>query len=191
MQTSILVKEVLYLDSVEQAEALLKPQRIEIVRALADPATCTDVAQRLDRSTQRVNYHVKQLVEHGLVRQIAERRVRNLYEGIYQASARSYWLSPQLVGHLGGRRSSDATSLGHLLDLTEEVQKDVAGLDLSHGDLPSVGISGQIRIPPEQRPAFLADLQASLQELFTKYGGSEGDVFKLAVACYPYRKDES
>jgi hypothetical protein len=24
-----------------------------------------------------------------------------------------------------------------------------------------------------------------LQDLFTRYGGAEGDAFKLAVACYP------
>jgi hypothetical protein len=31
----------------------------------------------------------------------------------------------------------------------------------------------------------LSDLQRTLQELFTRYGGAEGDAFKLAVACYP------
>ncbi|WP_245546950.1 SRPBCC domain-containing protein [Nocardia brevicatena] len=164
---------------------MLKPQRIEIIRALAQPATCADVAKLLDQSPQRVNYHVKRLVEHGLVRQIAERTVRNLREVIYQAAGRSYWLSPGLVGHIGGRRPSDAISLGHLLDLAEEVQQDVAGIDLAHPDLPSLGISGEIRIRPDQRGEFLTELQSALQALFTKYGGSDGDSFKLAVACYP------
>ncbi|MFI7670227.1 helix-turn-helix domain-containing protein [Nocardia sp. NPDC049526] len=184
------MREVIYLDSVEQAEVLLKPQRIEIIRALAEPATCADVARLLDQSPQRVNYHVKRLVDNGLVRQIAERTVRNLREGIYQAAARSYWLSPRLVGHLGVRRSSDATSLGHLLDLTEEVQRDVAGIDLSYPDLPSLGISGQIWIHPDRRAEFLTELQTTLQTLFTKYGGREGDPFKLAVACYPFEEDK-
>ncbi|WP_063036238.1 winged helix-turn-helix domain-containing protein [Nocardia grenadensis] len=185
------MREVIYLDSVEQAEVLLKPRRIEIVRALAEPATCADVARLLEQSPQRVNYHVKRLVEHGLVRQIAERTVRNLREGVYQAAGRSYWLSPRLVGHIGTRRSSDAMSLGHLLDLTEEVQRDVADIDLTHPDLPSLGISGQIALHPDQRAEFLTDLQAALQRLFTKYGGSDGESFKLAVACYPFEKDRS
>ncbi|NUS09292.1 MAG: ArsR family transcriptional regulator, partial [Nonomuraea sp.] len=29
------------------------------------------------------------------------------------------------------------------------------------------------------------ELQGMLQDLFTRYGGAEGDAFKLAVACYP------
>ena len=38
---------------------------------------------------------------------------------------------------------------------------------------------------PEQRKAFLDELQQTLQDLFTRYGGAEGDAFRLAVACYP------
>ena len=49
--------------------------------------------------------------------------------------------------------------------------------------MPSIGVSGEIRVPAEQRPQFLHDLQTALQDLFTRYGGSEGDAFKLAVAC--------
>ncbi|WP_245714669.1 hypothetical protein [Micromonospora inyonensis] len=76
-------------------------------------------------------------------------------------------------------------SLGHLLDLTEEVQADVAALDRSAPELPSIGVSGEIRVPAERRQEFLADLRSTLQDLFTRYGGAEGDAFKLAVACYP------
>ncbi|MEU3270908.1 helix-turn-helix domain-containing protein [Saccharomonospora sp. NPDC006951] len=185
------MQEVLYLDRLEQAEALLKPQRIEILRALALPSTCNEVATKLGQTPQRVNYHVKRLLEHGLVRQIAERKVRNVYEGIYQAMARSYWLSPQLVGRVGDRQSTDLLSLGHLLDLAEEIQRDVAAIDTTESDLPSLGVAGQIYLSPEQRPAFLAELQDTLQDLFTRYGGSTGDRFKLAVACYPTGKEQS
>ncbi|MFD0522716.1 hypothetical protein [Paractinoplanes durhamensis] len=35
----------------------------------------------------------------------------------------------------------------------------------------------------------MADLKSALQDLFTKYGGADGDAFKLAVACYPHREE--
>jgi DNA-binding transcriptional ArsR family regulator len=144
------------------------------------------VAARLEQTPQRVYYHVKRLVEAGLVEQVSERRVRGIHEGLYQASARSYWLSPRLVGRIGNlRRQQDELSLGYLLDLMEEVQADVAALDRTAPELPSIGVSGQIRVPPERRQEFLNDLRSALQDLFTRYGGSEGDAFKLAVACYP------
>ncbi|GAB3967355.1 hypothetical protein [Plantactinospora veratri] len=77
-------------------------------------------------------------------------------------------------------------SLGYLLNLMEEVQADIAALDRTAPELPSIGVSGEIRVPAEQRQQFLTDLQTALQELFTRYGGAEGDAFKLAVACYPH-----
>lgn len=208
------MRDLLYLERVEQAETLLKPQRIEVLRQLAEPRSCTEVAARLDQTQQRVYYHVKRLVEHGLVTQVAERRVRGINEGLYQATARAYWLSPRLVGRIGQRQQRDEASLGYLLDLMEEVQSDVAALhtqaacraaqhreadhqqaprravgelDVDEPDLPSLGVSGEIRVRPDRRPEFMADLKAALQDLFTKYGGAEGDAFKLAVACYPDR----
>ena len=179
------MRDVVYLDQIEQAEALLKPQRIEVLRQLAEPRSCTEVAVELDQTPQRVYYHVKRLLEASLVRQVAERRVRGIHEGIYQAAGRSYWLSPGLVGRIGLRQTRDRLSLGYLVDLMEDVQADVAALDLTRPDLPSIGVSGDIRMRPEQRKAFLDELQQTLQDLFTRYGGAEGDAFRLAVACYP------
>ncbi|SEF87443.1 Helix-turn-helix domain-containing protein [Thermomonospora echinospora] len=179
------MRDVLYLDRIEQAEALLKPQRIEVLRQLAEPRTCTEVGERLEQTPQRVYYHVKRLVEAGLVTKVAERRVRGVSEGIYQATARSYWMSPGLVGRLGPRRARDELTLGYLLDLMEEVQADIAALDRTAPELPSIGVSGHIHVPPERRGEFLNDMQTVLQDLFTRYGGEEGDAFKLVVACYP------
>jgi DNA-binding transcriptional ArsR family regulator len=180
------MRDVLFLERIEQAEALLKPQPIEVLRQLAQPRSCTEVAERLGQTPQRVYYHVKRLVDVRLVDQVAERKVRGIHEGIYLASAKSYWVSPRLVGRIGDpRKAQDALSLGYLLQLVEDVQSDIAALDRTAPELPSIGVSGEIRVPAEQRQAFLDDLQRTLRELFARYGGPQGDAFKLAVACYP------
>src|ERR671939_1921539 len=179
------MRDVVYLDPMEQGEALLKPQRVDVLRQLAEPRSCTEVALELDQTPQRVYYHMKRLVEADLVRQVAERRVRGIHEGIYQAAGRSYWLSPRLVGRIGLRQTRDRLSLGYLLDLMEDVQADIPALDRTRPDLPSIGVSGDIRVRPEHRRAFLDELQQTLQDLFTRYGGADRDAFRLAVACYP------
>jgi hypothetical protein len=115
--------------------------------------------------------------------------VRGINEGIYQAAARSYWLSPRLVGRIGLAKARDELSLGYLLDLMEDVQADIAALDKTAPELPSIGLSGEIHVRPEKRQEFLNDLQTMMRELFTRYGGAEGDAFKLAVACYPKGED--
>jgi DNA-binding transcriptional ArsR family regulator len=190
------MRDVLYLDDIEQAEALLKPARVDVLRRLAEPRSCTEVAADLDQTPQRVYYHVKRLVEAGLVEQVAQRRVRGISEGLYRATAHSYWLSPRLVGRIGDRRTRDQLSLGHLLDLMEEVQGEVAALDRSAeaglpDELPSIGVSGEIRVAPQRRQEFLDDLRDTLQDLFTRYGGDEGDAFRLALACYPTHPKET
>src|SRR5215831_4649884 len=139
------MRDVLVLELLAQVEALLKPQAIEVLR---------QVAERLGQTPQRVYYHVKRLVDAQLVDQVAERKVRGIHEGIYLASAKSYWVSPRLVGRIGGlRRAQDAFSLGFLLDLVEEVQSDIAALDRAAPELPSIGVSGEIHVTPEGRQA--------------------------------------
>lgn len=179
------MKDLLYVEAFEQAEALLKPQRVEVLRHLAEPSSCTEVGVKLDQTPQRVYYHVKRLVDAGLVTQVSERRVRGIIEGIYQATARSYWLSPQLIGTIGGRRARDDLSLGYLIELVEEVQQDLATIDKTKPELPTLGVSGRIALPAASRKEFFDELRTTLQDLFTRYGGAEGDQFNLAIAVYP------
>ncbi|GAA3000213.1 winged helix-turn-helix domain-containing protein [Actinokineospora diospyrosa] len=190
------MRDVLYLDQFEQAEVLLKPQRVEVLRQLDAPRSCTEVGARLGQTPQWVYYHVQRLVDAGLVARVSERSVRGIKEGVYQASARSFRLSPKLVGPIGLRAKQDELSLGFVLDLMEEVLTDIAVLEQTSGtgvlpELPSLGVSGQIRVPPERRQDFLTELRDTLQDLFARYGGAQGDAFKLAVACYPQLPKEA
>ncbi|MGB4135054.1 MAG: helix-turn-helix domain-containing protein [Microbacterium sp.] len=177
------MREVLYVSSAERAEVLLKPARLAVLRELSEPRTCSEVAERLGQSTQRVYYHVKQLEAAGAVEQVASRQVRNLVEATYQAVARKVWLAPELTGTPSA--PADDENLARLLDLSEQIQRDIADLHPGPEGLPSLGVRGEIRIRPEQRARFLRDVQETLQALFARYGGADGDAFTLAVACYP------
>ncbi|WP_158884129.1 ArsR/SmtB family transcription factor [Amycolatopsis anabasis] len=182
------MKDVLYLESLEQADALLKPMRVEVLRQLAEPRTCTEISGVLGHSPQKIYYHVQRLAEAGLVDQVDSRQVRGITEGIYQASARAYWLSPRLVGTIAPRRAGDELSFGYLLNLVEQVQTDLADLGGAAVDLPSLAVSGEIQLAAADRSAFLAELRDTLQELCTRYGGpadADRDPFKIAVAVYP------
>ena len=181
------VRDLFYIQRREQAEALFKPQRVEVLRQLAEPRSCTEVGAALGLTPQRVYYHVNRLVDAELVRQVSERRVRAIHEGIYQAAAQSYWLAPELVGTIGPRRAQDELSLRYLLNLVEDVQSDLAAFERGTGELPTLGVSGEIALPAGRRQAFLDDLRKTLQQLFTRHGGggAGGETFRLAVACYP------
>jgi hypothetical protein len=47
------------------------------------------------------------------------------------------------------------------------------------------GLTGEVRLAPERRAAFLDDLRSALQDVLNRYGGSEGPAFRIALASYP------
>jgi DNA-binding transcriptional ArsR family regulator len=179
------MQDVLFLDRLEQADALFKPRRVEVLRLLAEPRTCTEIGRELGDSPQKVYYHVKRLQSAGLVELVDERRVRGIVEGIYRATAQSFWVSPELVGRIGGPRESNQYGIGFLLNLTEELQTDLADLATQEGSPPTLGISGEVRLRGDQGAAFVSDLQEAFQGVLDRYSGTEGTPFRLALACYP------
>jgi len=192
------MQEVLYIEDVDQAAALLKPQRIEMLKLMDHPRTCLELGKIFGETPQKINYHIKALQNAGLVEQVGERRVRGTVEGSYQARARSYWLASDLVGQIGGAAiAQDQASLRHLLSLTEEMRGDIGHLAQQVGrEIPSLGLSLHVELNDESRRAdFMADVQHMAQLLAHKYGATtaedENDAqpsrprFRLVLACYP------
>jgi DNA-binding transcriptional ArsR family regulator len=194
------VRDVLFIEEQAVAATLLQPLRLSLLQRMAVPRTCLELAAELGEAPQKVYYHVKVLERAGLVDKVSERRVRGINEGIYQAGARSYWLSSHLVKRLGGPRTTrDQVSLGYLLNLAEQLQSEVGHLAEAAvsetASVPSLGVAAQIRLrDAADRGAFLSDLQESIQALARKYGrqgatgspsNTPGEMFRLLVACYP------
>jgi len=185
-------------ETTEQASAVLNPLRLELLKRAGEPRTCAELAASLGETPQKVYYHVKVLERAGAIEKVEERRVRAIPEGHYRATARAYWLSPKLVGRIGGpRRARDQMSLGFLLELAEELQTDVGRLaETVRDEAPLLGFSAQVRLArPGDRTAFLTDIQNSIQSIAKKYGAvgpprpqsreASPDAFRLIFACYP------
>jgi uncharacterized protein YndB with AHSA1/START domain/DNA-binding transcriptional ArsR family regulator len=180
------MRAALLLDRLEQAETLLKPARVAVLRRLGEPRSCTELAAELDERPQKIYYHVKKLESAGLVERVAERRRRGILEGVYQARARSYWLSPALVGPVEGlRRTEEESSLALLLDLAEELQKDIPGLAATEQAAQSLGLTAEVRVRLDHRDAFLQELRSTFEDLLSRYGEGDGEAFRIALACYP------
>lgn len=191
------MQDVLYIEEVPQAMTLLKPIRLEILQQLGEPRTCPELADFFDETPQKIYYHIKALESAGLVDRIGERRIRGAVEGHYQASARSYWLAPKLVGQIGGpKQAQDQLSLRVLLDLAEEVHDDIGKLgnrSVVGQDVPSLSLSAHIHLPNANRRAeFLQELQEVFQNLARKYGLPDDQPlltdeqgFRLVLMCYP------
>src|SRR5438093_12572214 len=120
------MRDVMLVEKPEQAVAVLSPLRNELLRRADKTRTCYEFDQSLGETPQKIYYHVKVLERAGAIEKVRERRVRAIPEGHYRATARAYWLSPKLVGRIGGpRRAPDQLSGGFLLTLADEFQSDV------------------------------------------------------------------
>ena len=145
------MKELVRITTLERAQRLLHPLRVELLRRLAEPRTCAELAADLKYSQQRVNHHLKELRQADLIRIHHTRRVRNLLEATYIATAKAYWISPRLLRDpsLTAKGLRDQLSLNNLLVLAEAVQEEVGDL-LEHADageeIPSFGLQLDISL---------------------------------------------
>ena len=192
------MRDVMLIEHPEQAAAILNPIRLELLRRSDEPRTCSDLADALGETPQKIYYHVKVLERAGALERVEERRVRAIHEGYYRATARVYWLSPKLIGPIGGpRRARASTSLGALLPLAEEFQTDVGRLaEVERKENVGLGFSAQVRLARvEDRTAFLSDIQNAIQSIAKKYNAlgpqrppsreHAPDTFRLIFAAYP------
>ena len=138
---------------------------------------------------QKAWYHVKVLERSGLVRRVGERKVNGLCEGIYQAVADSFLLSPRLTGKLGGAQPArQQIALGVIQRMAEQLLEDTSKMACTTAGAAALGLSAQIELAPARRAAFIEELQQLVQGLAAKYGASENawetETFKFMLACY-------
>src|SRR5687767_7042292 len=76
-----------------QLRALADPTRSTLLELLLErAATVTEMAQAVDRPKSTVAYHVKSLVDAGLLRVVRTRRVRAIEERYYGRVARTFYI---------------------------------------------------------------------------------------------------
>lgn len=185
------------LDDADQVAVLAHPTRVAILGALREPASASGVARLLGLKRQVVNYHVKALLDAGLIRLAEERRNGNFIEQIYASVAGTFVVSPRFAW--SDDRRLDALRaqlpLEHLVVLGERIQHDaVELLDRAAFDgeeIPCASVEASVRFRDEEtREAFLRDYLDALRPLLKKHGARRGEGFRVALAVYPMPEGE-
>jgi predicted ArsR family transcriptional regulator len=104
------------IDDPAAAAAALDPVRARLLAALTEPGSAATLAAQTGLSRQKVNYHLRALETHQLVRQVGERRWGGLTERLFAATAASYVISPGALGEAASdpARASDRMSARYL-----------------------------------------------------------------------------
>src|SRR6267154_1080455 len=112
------------------AVAALPPARSRLLAELAEPASAATLASRLGIARQKVNYHLRALEAHGLVRVAEKRKWGGLTERLLVATAASYIVSPSAMGPVAvdPNREVDRLSASYLIALGARIVREVADL---------------------------------------------------------------
>ncbi len=191
--------DVAVIDRPEAAVAALDPLRARILGALATPGSASSVAAELDLPRQNVYYHLRTLEDHGLVRLVEERPRRGLTERIVVASARSYMLSPEVLGENAAEpERSDRLSARYLIALAARLIREIGslarGADEAGQQLATLAIDTEIRFASASRRAdFTNELARTVADLAQRYhdeSAQGGRWHRLIVAAHPKPTEE-
>src|SRR4051794_16462786 len=189
------VQDIEVIEKSAAAVVALDPVRARMLAELAEPQSATTLAGRLGLTRQKVNYHLRLLEQHGLVRPVEERRWGGLTERFLVATAASYVVSPGALGAaaVDPARASDRLSARYLIALGARIVREVADLvrraDAAGQRLPTLSIDTELRFrSPADRDAFTGDLAAAVNDLVARYSdeaAEDGRSYRLVVAAHP------
>jgi DNA-binding transcriptional ArsR family regulator len=192
--------DVTVIEDAAAAEVSLAPMRARLLAELAEPASASALAGRVGLPRQKVNYHLRALEQHGLVRLVEERRKGNMTERVLQATAASYVISPAALAAVqpDPSRSPDRLSARWLLALAAQLVRDVGALITGAGaagkKVATFALDGEVRFASAaDRAAFAEELATAVSALVSKYHDDEatgGRTHRVVVAVHPSMKKE-
>lgn len=192
----VAVRDVEVIEDPAAAAVALDPVRARLLAELVEPASAGAVASRVGIARQKVNYHLRALEAHGLLRLAEERMRGGITERVLQATAASYVVSPAALGASAADpdEAPDRLSARYLVALAARVVREVGDLARRAGSaskrLPTMAIDTEIRFrSAEDRAAFADDLTAAVLDLIARYHHDHGRPHRLVVAAYPKPKE--
>jgi hypothetical protein len=177
------------------ATAALDPIRSRLLSELSSPASAATLAGRLGIPRQKVNYHLRALESHRLVRETETRTWGGLTERLLVATAAAYVVSPSALGPVAvdPEREPDRLSASYLVAVAARIIREVSLLVRRSMELekrlPSLSIDTVIQFSsPADRAAFSAELANAVTTLAARYHNEKAPgsrAHRVIVMAYP------
>ncbi len=187
--------DIQVIDDPAAATAALEPTRSRLLSELAAPASAATLATRVGLARQKVNYHLRALEAHGLVRLAQKRKWGGPTERLLVATAASYVVSPSALGPVAvdPNREVDRLSASYLIALGARIVREVADLvrraQKTGKRLATLAVDTEVRFrSPADRAAFSAELAAAITKLVAKYHDESapgGRAHRLVIVAHP------
>jgi hypothetical protein len=181
------------------AVVALEPMRSRLLAELAEPASAATLAARLGIARQKLNYHMRALEAHDLVRESETRLWGGLKERLLVASAASYVISPKALGPvaLDPGRSGDRLSASYLIALGARIVDEVSDLlrrsRAADKSLATMALDTEIRFrSAADRAAFSSELIHAVTTLVGRYHDEStpgGRAHRLVLVAHPLPRE--
>jgi predicted ArsR family transcriptional regulator len=191
----MLVLDVEVIEEPGAAVVALDPVRARLLAQLTEPGSAATLAGRVGLARQKVNYHLRTLEAHGLVRVVDERRWGGLTERMYLATAAAYVVSPAALGEAASDpdRIADRLSARYLVSLAARTVREVGDLarraEQARKRLPTLALDTEIRFrSAAERASFTDELASAVTALVSRYHDESapgGRRQRLVVAAHP------
>jgi DNA-binding transcriptional ArsR family regulator len=189
------MKDVCVIEDPASASVALDPVRSRLLSELRVPMSAATLAGRMKLPRQKVNYHLRTLEEHGLVRVDSKKQWGGLTERRMVATASSYIVSPGALGPVAAdpARGMDRLSASYLVALAARVVREVGQLlrksEELNKRLATLSIDTEVRFrSAEDRSAFSGELTAAIAALVSRYHDEStpgGRRHRLMIGAYP------
>ena len=183
------------IDDPAAAIVALEPLRSRLLGELAEPASSATLAMRVGMARQKVNYHVRALEAHQLVREAGKRQWGGLTERLLVASASTYIVSPRALGPvaLEPGRGPERLSASYLIALAARIVDEVGDLlrrsRAADKRLATLSLDTEIRFrSAADRAAFSNELIQAVTTLVSRYHDEfapGGRAHRLVVMAHP------
>jgi DNA-binding transcriptional ArsR family regulator len=177
------------------AAVALDPVRSRLLAEMAKPCSAATLATRVGLARQKINYHLRALEAHGLVRLAQVRKWGGLTERLMVATATSYVVSPEALGPVAANpdRTTDRLAADYLIALGARVVREVGDLARrardTGKDLATLAIDTEIRFrSAAERAAFTQELTEAMTKLAAKYHDASspgGRTHRVVLVAHP------
>lgn len=179
------------IDDPDHAACMMSTLRVRILTALREPNSASGLAQTLAVPRQKLNYHIRQLEENGLVKQVGTRQARGFTENLMQSAAHAFLIGPAALGPMGcdPKDVQDQASSAYLAASAAAVVHDVARLRAAAGAegkrVATMTLASQVRFrSADDQRAFADRLTECVAGLIAEYHCDEGREFNLFTGLY-------
>jgi DNA-binding transcriptional ArsR family regulator len=198
METNLAPRLDLAMVATEAAvSAVAHEDRRRILEELSRGAdSAVGLAERMDDTRQRINYHLTALAETGLIELAEERPRRGFTEKIYRPVSRRFALDPALLGPLDAGwelpTNGDRWAAGYAVALASRTTRELARLlekaARQEKRLAVGSMDTSVHLPsPNAMEAFVDDLARTIGEVVARHDDPRPGArpFRVTACCHP------